>query len=88
MYQGKVKKKDKSTNQLKRHGGVMKIENKIQDSDFIVACMFCGTTKDLHLKAHRNKEQNITGFIYSCGKCDLKDVQFGIWDEKTGEEII
>lgn len=63
----------------------MKVGNKNLETSFTVACIVCGTTTNLHLQAHRNEKQKITGFIYSCEKCDLKDAQFGIWDEKTGE---
>jgi len=66
----------------------MKVENKNTDSDYHMACMVCGSKSELHAKAHRNKDNAITGFIYSCEKCDLQDVQFGLWDEKTGRAII
>jgi len=66
----------------------MKVENKNIDTNYHMACIVCGEKAELHAKAHRNKKGSITGFIYSCEKCDLQDVQFGIWDEATGKAII
>lgn len=66
----------------------MKVGNKDTDSDFTLACMICGGTNELHKKAFRNKHENITGFIVSCNKCDLKDTEIGLWDSKTGKARI
>ena len=66
----------------------MEIGNENKDSDCQLACIVCGSKNELHHKAHRNKSGNITGFIVSCEKCDLKDTEFGIWDAKSGKAII
>ena len=66
----------------------MKIGNENIDTNYQVACIVCGSKTELHNKAHRNKSGNITGFIFSCEKCDLKDTEFGIWDAKSGNAII
>jgi len=66
----------------------MKIGNQNKDTDFRLACIVCGTNSDLHNKAHRNKKGNISGYIISCDKCDLKGKEFGIWDAESGKAII
>lgn len=66
----------------------MEIGNKNKNTDYQLACIVCGGKNELHNKAHRNKEGNITGYIVSCEKCDLKDKQFGIWDAESGKAII
>ncbi len=75
-------------NKVKDKTTEMKIGNKNPETDFQVACMKCGSKSNLHCKAHRNDDGAITGYIYSCEKCDLKNLQFGIWDGKTGKAII
>lgn len=45
-----------------------KIGNKNDQSSFHLACMICKNKQNLHTIAHRNKEDNITGFLIACDK--------------------
>jgi len=48
-----------------KHIGDRDMKNK----KYVIACMGCGETKGLVQYAHRNKNKNIVGFLYSCEKC-------------------
>ena len=66
----------------------MNIGNDNPESLYQLACIVCGKKNELHHKAHRNKANDITGFIVSCEACDLGNTEFGIWDTTTGKAII
>ena len=46
----------------------LKVE-KLSDLDFTIQCVSCGSTKDIQVWPHRNKQGSMVGCLYFCQKC-------------------
>ena len=51
-----------------------------------VSCIICGSESNLNMFAHRNKSNNLVGWVFSCPKCSDKVAGMNItlqpWLEK------
>ena len=57
-----------------------KLENKNEDTNFSLECIFCGEDKGLSLVAHRHFiSQNIRGFVVVCQNCRVNRLQKNDW---------
>jgi len=61
----------------------MKVGNNNKDS-FLMACIKCGTTRELTLTAHRDTSGKVTGWLVACGYCQ-KSLQNDRLEIKEGK---